>query len=53
MGNPVGDDATLFWISTTWDLSSRFELITISQRENFRAAFDQFDYKKIAICQRR
>jgi DNA-3-methyladenine glycosylase I len=23
-------------------------LITISQRENFRAAFDQFDYKKIA-----
>jgi DNA-3-methyladenine glycosylase I len=46
MGNPVYDDATLFEFYYR-NLQAGLSWITIlNKREKFRAAFDQFDYKK-------
>jgi DNA-3-methyladenine glycosylase I len=45
MGTPVYDDATLFefLILETFGLSW---ITILNKRENFRKAFDNFDYKK-------
>jgi DNA-3-methyladenine glycosylase I len=44
-GTPVYDDAT-FWILLLETLS--WVGLFLIKEKNFRAAFDQFDYKKIA-----
>ncbi len=48
-GVPVRDDATLFEFLVLETFQAGLSWITIlKKRENFRKAFDQFDYKKIA-----
>lgn len=48
-GTPVYDDATLFEFLLLETFQAGLSWITIlNKRENFRAAFDQFNYKKIA-----
>jgi DNA-3-methyladenine glycosylase I len=48
-GTPVYDDATLFEFLILETFQAGLSWITIlSKRENFRKAFDQFNYKKIA-----
>ncbi|WP_299398505.1 DNA-3-methyladenine glycosylase I [uncultured Gelidibacter sp.] len=48
-GVPVKDDATLFEFLILETFQAGLSWITIlRKRENFRAAFDNFDYKKIA-----
>jgi DNA-3-methyladenine glycosylase I len=49
-GNPVYDDATLFEFLVLETFQAGLSWYTIlSKRANFRSAFDQFDYKKIAL----
>jgi len=51
-GVPVYDDATLFEFLILETFQAGLSWITIlRKRENFRAAFDNFDYKKIALYQ--
>ena len=46
---PVYDDASLFEFLILETFQAGLSWITIlNKRENFRAAFDHFDYKKIA-----
>ena len=48
-GTPVYDDATLFEFLVLETFQAGVSWITIlNKRENFRKAFDNFDYKKIA-----
>lgn len=48
-GKPVYDDATLFEFLILETFQAGLSWITIlNKRENFRKAFDNFDYKKIA-----
>ncbi len=48
-GVPVYDDTTLFEFLLLETFQAGLSWITIlNKRENFKAAFDQFDYKKIA-----
>lgn len=48
-GNPVYDDTTFFEFLLLETFQAGLSWITIlNKRENFRKAFDQFDYKKIA-----
>jgi len=48
-GVPVGDDATLFEFLILETFQAGLSWITIlRKRENFKDAFDDFDYKKIA-----
>ncbi len=48
-GTPVYDDATLFEFLVLETFQAGLSWITIlRKRENFRIAFDQFDYNKIA-----
>ena len=48
-GKPVYDDETLFEFLLLESFQAGLSWITIlKKRENFRKAFDQFDYKKIA-----
>ena len=48
-GQPVFDDATLFEFIILETFQAGLSWITIlNKRENFRKAFDSFDYKKIA-----
>ncbi|MBP0904786.1 DNA-3-methyladenine glycosylase I [Mariniflexile gromovii] len=48
-GVPVYDDATIFEFLILETFQAGLSWITIlRKRENFRAAFDKFDYKKIA-----
>ncbi|MFY8213912.1 MAG: DNA-3-methyladenine glycosylase I, partial [Flavobacterium sp.] len=48
-GNPVYDDATLFEFLVLETFQAGLSWYTIlKKRENFRRAFDQFDYAKIA-----
>ena len=48
-GVPVYDDATLFEFLILETFQAGLSWITIlRKRENFRKAFDNFDYKKIA-----
>lgn len=48
-GTPVYDDATLFEFLLLETFQAGLSWITIlNKRENFRKAFDHFDYKKIA-----
>ena len=48
-GTPVYDDASLFEFLILETFQAGLSWITIlNKRENFRKAFDQFDYKKIA-----
>ncbi|QOD60316.1 DNA-3-methyladenine glycosylase I [Polaribacter haliotis] len=48
-GTPVFDDATLFEFLVLETFQAGLSWITIlNKRENFRKAFDNFDYKKIA-----
>ena len=47
-GKPVFDDATIFEFLVLESFQAGLSWITIlKKRENFRAAFDQFDYNKI------
>ncbi|WP_339611040.1 DNA-3-methyladenine glycosylase I [uncultured Planktosalinus sp.] len=49
-GVPVYDDATLFEFLILESFQAGLSWITIlRKRENFRKAFDDFDYKKIAL----
>jgi DNA-3-methyladenine glycosylase I len=49
-GVPVFDDATLFEFLILETFQAGLSWITIlRKRENFRKAFDNFDYKKIAV----
>ncbi|MDN3491834.1 DNA-3-methyladenine glycosylase I [Winogradskyella bathintestinalis] len=49
-GVPVYDDATLFEFLILETFQAGLSWITIlKKRENFRKAFDNFDYKKIAL----
>lgn len=49
-GNPVYDDATLFEFLVLETFQAGLSWYTIlSKRDNFRIAFDSFDYKKIAL----
>lgn len=51
-GVPVYDDDTLFEFLILETFQAGLSWITIlRKRENFRAAFDNFDYKKIALYQ--
>ncbi|MGA9636929.1 DNA-3-methyladenine glycosylase I [Flavobacterium sp.] len=51
-GKPVYNDATLFEFLLLETFQAGLSWITIlNKRENFRNAFDQFDYKKIATYQ--
>jgi DNA-3-methyladenine glycosylase I len=51
-GNPVYDDATLFEFLVLETFQAGLSWYTIlSKRENFRLAFDFFDYIKIAHYQ--
>lgn len=48
-GNPVYDDATIFEFLVLETFQAGLSWYTIlAKRENFRKAFDNFDYKKIA-----
>ena len=48
-GEPVYDDETLFEFLVLETFQAGLSWITIlNKRENFRAAFDQFDYEKIS-----
>jgi DNA-3-methyladenine glycosylase I len=48
-GVPVRDDATLFEFLTLETFQAGLSWITVlNKRENFRSAFDGFDYQKIA-----
>ena len=48
-GKPIYDDETIFEFLILESFQAGLSWYTIlSKRENFRAAFDQFDYKKIA-----
>ena len=48
-GKPVYDDETLFEFLLLESFQAGLSWITIlKKRENFRKAFDKFDYKKIA-----
>ena len=48
-GNPVYDDATLFEFLVLETFQAGLSWYTIlRKRENFRSAFDQFDYQKVA-----
>jgi len=48
-GNPVYDDATLFEFLVLETFQAGLSWYTIlKKRENFRIAFDNFDYKKVA-----
>ena len=48
-GKPVYDDATLFEFLLLETFQAGLSWITIlNKRDNFRKAFDDFDYKKIA-----
>ncbi|OIQ30003.1 MAG: DNA-3-methyladenine glycosylase [Bacteroidetes bacterium MedPE-SWsnd-G2] len=48
-GVPIKDDATLFEFLTLETFQAGLSWITVlRKRENFRTAFDGFDYKKIA-----
>jgi DNA-3-methyladenine glycosylase I len=48
-GQPIFDDATLFEFLILETFQAGLSWITIlNKRENFRKAFDNFDYKKIA-----
>jgi len=48
-GNPVYDDATLFEFLVLETFQAGLSWYTIlKKRENFRQAFDQFDYTKVA-----
>lgn len=48
-GNPVSDDETLFEFLILETFQAGLSWITIlRKRENFRKAFDNFDYRKIA-----
>ena len=47
-GKPVFDDATIFEFLVLESFQAGLSWITIlKKRENFRAAFDQFDYNEI------
>lgn len=49
-GNPVYDDQTLFEFLILETFQAGLSWITIlNKRENFRTAFNSFDYKKIAL----
>ncbi|MCW2118087.1 DNA-3-methyladenine glycosylase I [Flavobacterium sp. 7A] len=49
-GTPVYDDTTLFEFLLLETFQAGLSWITIlNKRENFRKAFDNFDYKKIAL----
>ncbi|WP_299046900.1 DNA-3-methyladenine glycosylase I [uncultured Polaribacter sp.] len=49
-GEPVFDDAILFEFLVLETFQAGLSWITIlNKRENFRKAFDNFDYKKIAV----
>lgn len=49
-GVPVQDDATLFEFLILETFQAGLSWITVlRKRENFRTAFDNFDYKKIAL----
>ena len=49
-GNPVYDDATLFEFLVLETFQAGLSWYTIlKKRENFRKAFDQFDYTKVAL----
>ncbi len=49
-GKPVYDDATLFEFLLLETFQAGLSWITIlNKRENFRKAFDHFDYRKIAL----
>ena len=49
-GKPVYDDATIFEFLVLESFQAGLSWITIlKKREHFRDAFDQFDYKKIAL----
>src|SRR5690554_2801408 len=51
-GVPVKDDKTLFEFLILESFQAGLSWITIlRKRENFRKAFDNFDYKKIAMYQ--
>ena len=53
-GEPVFDDATLFEFLILETFQAGLSWITIlNKRENFRIAFDNFDYTKIAIYSER
>jgi DNA-3-methyladenine glycosylase I len=48
-GKPIYDDKTIFEFLVLETFQAGLSWITIlNKRENFRSAFDQFDYKKIA-----
>ncbi len=48
-GKPVYDDETLFEFLTLETFQAGLSwIMVLNKRENFRSAFDQFDYKKIA-----
>ena len=48
-GNPVYDDATIFEFLVLETFQAGLSWYTIlAKRENFRKAFDNFDYKKVA-----
>lgn len=49
-GNPVYDDATIFEFLVLETFQAGLSWYTIlAKRENFRKAFDNFDYNKIAV----
>ncbi len=49
-GKPIYDDETLFEFLILESFQAGLSWITIlKKRDNFRKAFDQFDYKKIAL----
>jgi DNA-3-methyladenine glycosylase I len=49
-GNPVYDDDTLFEFLILETFQAGLSWITVlRKRENFRKAFDNFDYKKVAL----
>ena len=49
-GSPLKDDQTLFEFLTLETFQAGLSWITVlRKRENFRAAFDNFDYKKIVV----
>ena len=49
-GSPLKDDQKLFEFLTLETFQAGLSWITVlRKRENFRAAFDNFDYKKIVV----
>jgi DNA-3-methyladenine glycosylase I len=49
MGRSVYDDTTLFEFYSLKPFKQAKLDNNLEQRENFKAAFDHFDYKKIAL----